>query len=106
MTAETTGKSIWISIFKDLDIVDILCKNRGNSMMICDQEDWESAIEHFGDGAHVWLHTVEHSNADNRICFKIAESSVWDIENGELTNPAKWPLPECQDVCRPCAGAD
>ena len=106
MTAETTGKSVWISRWKDLEIVDILGKNDRDSFMVCDQEDYQAAVTHFGEAARVWIHDVEASNADNRICFRIVNSSAWTIENGTLANEIKWPRPECRDVCRPCQGGE
>ena len=102
MTAETTGSSVWISRYKDIEIADILGKNGNDSFMVCSEDDYTRAVEALADAETVWIHDVQASNADNRVCFRIAKSTAWRIARGKLVDEQAWPRPDCQDICRPC----
>ena len=86
MTAETKGKVQIISRYKDVEILDILQRNKGNSFMINCAEDLKCAKKHFGVNARVWIHSILISNADNEIRFRIAESLCFEIQGSPISN--------------------
>ena len=103
MTAETEGRITVISIYKDIEGLDILGLNDG-SYIVHSESDFNAAVSALESRCPVWVHEIEHRNAENRVCFRVLNSTAWEAEEGRLVNKIAWPCPDTQDVCRPCQG--